>query len=309
MNGTFSLAVHGGCGNVVRGRFSEEEERAYRNALEESLRAGEELLERGKSSIDAVEVAVKVMEDSPLFNAGRGSVFTHRGEHEMDAAIMDGRTQEAGAVAGVKRLRNPISVARSIMEQSTHVMLAGEGAEAFAREQQLEFATDEWLYDQKRWEQYQKALQEGSQFMDHSSDEDKYGTVGAVALDQQGNLAAATSTGGITNKKQGRIGDSPLIGAGTYAKDATCAVSCTGEGEFFIRHVTAHTLSAWMEQGKLELDEASRKTMHSLKELGGHGGLIAVDPSGQIVTPFNTEGMFRGWTKEGEEVRVEMYGE
>lgn len=309
MKQTYALAIHGGCGNVVRGRFNEEQEQAYLKTLHESLRNGQQILEEGESALQAIESAIRILEDSPLFNAGRGSVFTHLGTHEMDASLMDGNRRRAGAVTGVKRLRNPISAARSIMEHSSHVMLAGAGAEAFAEQQGLEFVTPDWLFDQTRWDQYQKALGENRQFMDHASDDQKYGTVGAVALDRHGNLAAGSSTGGITNKKHGRIGDSPIIGAGTYADNATCAISCTGEGEYFIRDVTAHRVSALMEYAGNNLSEAAANAMKSLEQIGGHGGFIGVDQSGNIVMPFNTQGMFRGSVSEDGKLFVKMYEE
>ncbi len=307
MSSTYALAIHGGCGNVARGRFNAEQEQAYLAALRESLQAGEHLLKQGGSSVDAVELAIRIMEDTPLFNAGRGSVFTHDGKQEMDASVMEGETLKAGSVAGVTQLRHPVSAARAVMDHSTHVMLISAGAEAFARQQNLEFVTSEWLFDQTRWEQYQQALAEDRQFMDHASDDQKYGTVGAVALDQNGNLASGSSTGGITNKKHGRVGDSPIIGAGVYADNRNCAVSCTGEGEYFLRDVTAHRVSALMEYGGHNLKSAASAAMASLQNIGGTGGFIAVDRFGNIEMPFNTEGMFRGYVAEHEDVDVRMY--
>ena len=244
--------------------MSPEKEAAYRDTLQQSLDAGYELLEKGAKAIDAVEAAVKVMEDSPLFNAGKGSVFTHKGTHEMDASIMDGRTLEAGAVAGVSGVKNPISLARLVMEKSGHVLLAGEGAMEFARSEKVAMENEEYFYDELRHRQFQEALEKNVTQLDHSPlNEKKFGTVGAVALDKQGNLAAATSTGGMTNKKFGRVGDSPLIGAGNYANNATCAVSCTGSGEFFIRRVVAYDVSCLMEYKGLSLEEACREAVHT----------------------------------------------
>lgn len=309
MSSTYALAIHGGCGNVARGRFNAEQEQAYFAALHESLQAGDQILKKGGSSLDAIEYAIRVMEDAPLFNAGRGSVFTHDGKQEMDASVMEGKTVKAGSVAGVTQLRHPVSAARAVMDHSTHVMLIGAGAEAFARQQNLEFVTSDWLFDQTRWEQYQQALGEDRQFMDHASDDQKYGTVGAVALDRDGNLASGSSTGGITNKKHGRVGDSPIIGAGVYANNHTCAVSCTGEGEYFLRDVTAHRISALMEYGGHNLKNAATAAMTSLQDIGGTGGFIAVDRFGNIEMPFNTAGMFRGAVKEEGELVVKMYEE
>lgn len=307
MKSKYALVVHGGCGNVVRECFSEHQERAHLATLRQSLEAGQRILQQDGSSLDAVESAIRVLEDSPLFNAGRGSVFTHQGTQEMDASIMDGRNRQAGAVTGITKLRNPVSVARAVMEHSTHVLLSGAGAETFAREQGMEFATTDWLFDHMRWQQYRKALSEDRQFMDHASDDQKYGTVGAVALDRHGNLASGSSTGGITNKKHGRVGDSPLIGAGNYADNTTCAVSCTGEGEFFIRDVTAYRVSALMEYANSRIEDASMTVMKSLEDIGGKGGFIAVDHFGRVVMPFNTEGMFRGSVTEDGEMYVRMY--
>jgi beta-aspartyl-peptidase (threonine type) len=266
-------------------------ERDLRAGLQRSLDAGQKILRNGGSSLDAVAAAVRVLEDDPLFNAGRGAVFTSAGTHEMDAAIMDGRTLRAGAIGGVSRIRNPIDLARSVMEKSPHVMLVGQGAEAFARELGLEIMDDEYFSTEQRWQALERVRAAKAEAL---SDADRHGTVGAVALDEAGNLAAATSTGGSTNKRPGRIGDSPIIGAGTYANNQTCAVSATGDGEFFMRAVAAHDVSALMEYRGMKLGEAARIVIAKVGALGGTGGLIAIDREGNIALPFNTIGMYRG---------------
>lgn len=309
MRKSYSIAVHGGCGNIAKGRFTAGEEEAYRERLRESLRAGSRALEQGKSSTEAVARAIEILEDSPLFNAGRGSVFTHQGDHEMDASIMEGRDREAGSISGVSRIRNPIDAAKAVMEFSPHVMLSGRGAESFAELQGLDLEAPSWFDDAQRWEQYRKALREDRQFMDHDAGDRKHGTVGAVAVDRNGHLSAGTSTGGITNKKHGRIGDSPIIGAGTYADDRTCAVSCTGEGEYFLKGVIAHRVSDLMELGARSLEEASTEALQVVSQLGGEGGMIAMDPSGRISMPFSTQGMFRGFAKNDEDPGIEIYRE
>src|SRR5439155_7744793 len=245
---------------------------------------------KGGSSLDAVEAAVRVLEDNPLFNAGKGAVFTHEGTNELDASIMDGRTLKAGAVAGLQHIRNPISLARLVMEKSPHVMLDGEGAEAFAKEMGMPFVAQKYFYTDERWQ----ALQKVKSSPGPVSDKEKHGTVGAAALDKQGNLAAATSTGGMTNKKFGRIGDSPIIGAGTYANNRTCAVSCTGDGEYFIREVVAHDVAALMEYKPMALKEAAQAPIDKVGKLGGTGGLIAIETDGNFAPPFNTAGLYRG---------------
>lgn len=299
-------------------------ESAYKQKLKDALNAGYSVLKSGGSSLDAVEVAVKVLEDSPLFNAGKGSVFTAEGTNEMDASIMEGKTLKAGSVAGVTTIKNPISAARKVMEKSPHVMMTGKGAEKFAAEQKLEIVSPEYFFDSLRYKQWQKIKETEKIQLDHSEDrgdvkpsfdvefnpnpDSKFGTVGAVALDIYGNLAAATSTGGMTNKKFGRIGDSPIIGAGCYANNKTCAVSCTGHGEFFIRNVVAYDVSALMEYKNLMLQQAAETVIDKkLTELGGTGGVIAVDAQGNIAMPFNTPGMYRGVVKENGEVEVSIY--
>jgi beta-aspartyl-peptidase (threonine type) len=292
---TISLAIHGGAGTISKASMTPEKEKAYSGALQLALNAGYQLLEKGTTALDAVEATVKVLEDSPLFNAGKGAVFTHDGKHEMDASIMDGSNLEAGAVGAVAGVRNPISLARLIMEKSEHVFLMGQGAEAFAKLHGVAFEDDAYFYDELRFLQLQEAKKTGITQLDHSPlNEKKYGTVGAVACDANGNLAAATSTGGMTNKKFGRVGDSPIIGAGNYANNATCAVSCTGSGEFFIRGVVAYDVSCLMEYKGLSLEDACNEVVHNrLMKINGDGGLVAVDASGNIALPFNTSGMYR----------------
>ncbi len=287
-----SIAIHGGAGVITRGSMTRAEEEAYRRDLGRALDAGYDVLESGGASLDAVTAAVRILEDSPLFNAGRGAVFSHEGINELDASIMDGRTLEAGAVAGVTHIRNPIDLARLVMERSQHVLLAGDGAEEFALEQGMDLVPQNYFFTDRRWQQLEKA-RSGDRYS--AAEIGYYGTVGAVALDRQGNLAAATSTGGMTNKRWGRVGDSPIIGAGTYADNTSCAVSATGSGEFFIRAVAAHEVSALMKYRGLVLEEAARQVVQGkLKQIGGDGGIIAVDREGNIALEFNTEGMFRG---------------
>lgn len=292
----FSLAIHGGAGTLIKGQMTPEKEANYKNALKNALDAGFEILKKGGSALDAVEQAVIVLEDSPLFNAGRGSVFTSEGTHEMDASIMEGKDRMAGAVSLITGIKNPISLARKVMEKSEHVFLAGKGAMHFAEEMGFKLESPEYFYDEFRYNQWQDIKGTDSFQLDHSVKKDeKFGTVGAVACDKNGNLAAATSTGGMTNKKWGRIGDSPIIGAGNYADNRSCAVSCTGSGEFFIRGVAAYDVASMMRYGGLNLAEAAEKTVNqNLLEINGDGGLIAVDANGNISLPFNTEGMYRG---------------
>jgi beta-aspartyl-peptidase (threonine type) len=271
-------------------------EAEYRSGLENALRAGWEILEKGGSSLDAVEAAVVSLEDFPLFNAGRGAVFTHDGRQEMDASIMDGRNLKAGAVAAVKNIKNPIKLARLVMERTEHILLAGEGASDLAASFGIETAPDEYFFTEHRWLQLQEAIAADRIQLDHAK---PVGTVGAVACDTNGDLAAATSTGGMTNKKFGRVGDTPLIGSGTYA-DETCAVSCTGHGEYFILGVSAFDVAARMRYKGLSLENAAREAVERQTEIGGEGGLIAVDANGTLTLPFNSEGMYRGFIKENE---------
>ena len=291
-----ALALHGGAGTILKKSITPEQEHSYLKAMQDALDIGYKILEKGKSSLDAVEEVVSFLEDCPLFNAGKGSVFTSSGTHELDASIMEGKDLQAGAVSAISGIKNPIKLARLVMEKSGHVFLSGKGAEEFAREMACNFEDASYFYDEFRYKQWQ-ALKNTNQFqLDHSSNvNEKFGTVGAVALDQYGNLAAATSTGGMTNKKFGRIGDSPMIGAGNYANNLTCAVSCTGSGEFFIRGVVAYDVSCLMEYKNLSLAEACHEVIHRrLPKIGGDGGLIAVDSQGSTSLCFNTEGMYRG---------------
>jgi L-asparaginase / beta-aspartyl-peptidase len=288
----YALIIHGGAGTLSPEQITPEIERDLRAGLQRSLNAGQTILRKGGSSLDAVTAAVRVLEDDQLFNAGRGAVFTSAESHEMDAAIMDGQTLRAGAVGAVSRVRNPVNLARAVMEKSPYVMLAGEGAQAFACELGHEMMDDEYFYTEQRWRALERVRVARAEPL---SDADRHGTVGAVALDQGGNLAAATSTGGNTNKRPGRIGDSPIIGAGTYANNKTCAVSATGDGEFFMRAVAAHDVSALVEYGGMTLSEAARTVIEKVGALGGTGGLIAVDRDGNIALPFNTTGMYRGF--------------
>lgn len=307
----FALALHGGAGTLVKGMMTPEKEQQYRHALEHALHIGYRVLEIGGSSIAAVEETVKALEDCPLFNAGRGSVFTNQGTHEMDASIMDGSNLNAGAVSMISGIKNPVSLAKDVMLKSEHVFLAGEGALKFAEELVYNKESADYFYDQFRYDQWQEIKNTDSFQLDHvaSKKDEKFGTVGAVALDQYGNLAAATSTGGMTNKKWGRVGDSPIIGAGTYANNETCAVSCTGSGEFFIRNVTAFQVSALMEHANKNLKEATAEVVQNrLLKLGGDGGLIAIDRNGNISLEFNTEGMYRACkSSEGME-EIGIYG-
>lgn len=292
---TFALAIHGGAGTISRELMNPEREQQYRNALELALKRGHAILKEGGAALDAVEAAVRALEDSPCFNAGKGSVFNADGQHEMDASLMSGSDLRAGAVAGVQNVKNPITLARRVMEKSNHVLISGLGAFEFAHKQKIELEDDLYFFDQFRYDQWKETQGTDTYQLDHSDKEKKFGTVGAVALDAHGHLAAATSTGGMTNKKWQRIGDSPIIGAGTYANDATCAVSCTGHGESFIRAVAAHDVHALMAYKGLSLAEAVRVVVHEkLPPLDGDGGLIAVDRAGNIVLDFNCTGMYRG---------------
>ncbi len=306
----FAIALHGGAGTLVKGMMTGEKEREYRAALEAALQIGSRILEIGGSALLAVEETVKSLEDCPLFNAGRGSVFTNQGTHEMDASIMDGSNLNAGAVSMITGIKNPISLAKDVMLKSEHVFLAGEGAMKFALDLNYKMESPDYFFNQFRYEQWQEIKNTDSFQLDHSASkkDEKFGTVGAVALDQFGNLAAATSTGGMTNKKWGRVGDSPMIGAGTYANNDTCAVSCTGSGEFFIRNVTAFQVSALIEHKGLSLEEATHDVVQKrLLQLGGDGGLIAIDKSGNISLAFNTEGMYRASRDVLGEVSIGIY--
>ena len=299
-----ALAIHGGAGTILKSQMTSALEDEYRHGLETALRVGWEILSKNGSAVDAVESTVCSLEDFPLFNAGHGSVFTHEGKNEMDAAIMDGAILKAGAVAFVRNVRNPIKLARLVMEKTEHVLLAAEGANQFAAEMQVEHAPDEYFFTEHRWLQLQDAMNANRVQLDHAAAK-PVGTVGAVACDVDGNLAAATSTGGMTNKKFGRIGDTALIGAGTYADD-TCAVSCTGHGEYFMLGVTAYDLSARMRYRCCSLGDAGGQTIEHLTSIGGEGGLIAVNSRGEVMMPFNCEGMYRGSVIDGM-TQVDIY--
>jgi beta-aspartyl-peptidase (threonine type) len=304
-----ALAIHGGAGTILRSQMTPALEAEYRGGLEAALRLGWSILSAGGRSLDAVEASVRSLEDFPLFNAGRGSVFTHEGEVELDAAIMDGSTRRAGGVAFVKNIRNPISLARLVMQRTQHALLAGAGANQFAEQMGVETESDEYFFTEHRWLQFQEALSDGRIQLDHTeSTPVAMGTVGAVACDVNGDLAAGTSTGGMTNKKFGRVGDSALIGAGTFANDL-CAVSCTGHGEFFMLALTAYDVAARMRYAGQSLDEAARATIDHLTSIEGEGGLIAVDSYGNITVPFNSEGMYRGYVNADGELNIGIYGD
>jgi len=293
----WALVVHGGAGTIHASTLNAEQQAQYHQSLDEALVAGEHVLESGGSSLDAVTAAIQVLEQSPLFNAGRGAVFTHEGRNELDASIMDGRDLNAGAVAGVTVIKSPIAAARAVMEDSPHVMLSGVGAEEFARERGLEIVEPAYFYTERRWQDLQKAQQneQKPQASLQGSKDWKFGTVGAVALDRDGNLAAGTSTGGMTNKRWGRIGDAPVIGAGTYAANESCAVSATGHGEYFIRRTVARDICARVQFAGASLPDAAAQVIQDiLKPMGGEGGIIALDTQGNMVMEFNSAGMFRG---------------
>ncbi|MFP3555095.1 isoaspartyl peptidase/L-asparaginase [Paraburkholderia sp. SIMBA_049] len=324
------IAIHGGAGTIVRASMASDAEARYHAEMRAVLVAAQRVLADGGSALDAVTQAVRLLEDCPLFNAGHGSVFTSAGTHELDASIMDGRTLEAGAVSCVKRVRNPIVAARHVLEYSEHVMFTAEGAEAFAQAQGLEFVDPSYFHTDARYRQWQLAREQQRAMLDHDGatlaaqeassackealphepidPNKKFGTVGAVAVDLYGHVAAATSTGGITNKQLGRVGDAPLIGAGCYADDATCAVSTTGSGEMFMRMVAAYDVAAQMAYRGVSLEEAATDVvMNRLPRIDGRGGLIAVDAHGNVVLPFNTEGMYRGYARVGETPVTAIY--
>lgn len=316
------VAIHGGAGTLTRAAATAEQQAQYRDALASVLRAAQAMLARGAPALDVVTEAVRLLEECPLFNAGRGSVYTADGLHELDACVMRGTDRAAGAVAGVSRVRNPVLAARAVLDAGGPVLLIGAGAERFARERGCETVAADWFGTPHRLAQLEaaRAAAQGAQFLDHDlardagaaplDERDKFGTVGAVALDADGHLAAATSTGGMTNKRPGRVGDSPLVGAGCYADDATAAVSCTGVGEAFIRALAAHDVAALMDYAGLTLADATRRVvMDKLPPLGGRGGLIAVDAQGRVALPFNTEGMYRGWARVGEAPVCAIYAD
>lgn len=313
----FAIVIHGGAGTILKKNMTDEKEDAYRKILEKAIRTGYEILKNGGTSLDAVTKTINIMEDSPLFNAGKGAVFTNAGTNELDASIMDGKTLNAGASAGTTTVRNPIDLARAVMDNSPHVMLSGKGAEVFAEAQGLEIVDPEYFYTVNRFNALQRAKEreqieldhdDKSAFYDAEIKDFKFGTVGCAALDKDGNLAAGTSTGGMTNKRWGRIGDAPIIGAGTYANNATCAVSSTGWGEYFIRAMVAHDISALMAYKGLTLKEAAREVIHDkVGGLGGDGGIVAVDKNGNMVFEFNTEGMYRASMDDQGELTIEIY--
>ncbi|MGZ5242299.1 MAG: isoaspartyl peptidase/L-asparaginase family protein [Bacteroidia bacterium] len=303
----FSIAIHGGAGTILRSHLTPEMEKDYLDGLHAALKKGYEMLSNGSAALDVAEATLKVLEDNPLFNAGKGSVFNHSGEHEMDASIMCGKTLRAGAVSCVKFVRNPVALARAVMEQSPHVFLCGSGAEEFALEQKLPFESKEYFYTEQRYQQWIDIRDTEKVQLDHTENT-KFGTAGVVVYDQYGDLSAATSTGGMTNKRYNRIGDTPIIGAGTYANNNTCAISCTGHGEFFIRAVVAYDVSCLMEYGGLSLQQACEKVvLDKLNKLGGEGGLIGVDKAGNVALVFNSMGMYRGWQTEGEAPQAGIY--
>jgi L-asparaginase / beta-aspartyl-peptidase len=302
------LVIHGGAGTITPASMTPDKELLYHQKLKEALDSGYVILQNGGKSMDCVVAVISILEDSPLFNAGKGSVFSASGKNEMDASVMDGKTLMAGAVAGVTTIKNPIKAAEAVMNRSEHVLLFGEGAEIFAKSQHLEIVDPAYFFDSTRYNQWKKVNTREQSFLSENNPDQKFGTVGCVALDADGNISAGTSTGGMTNKKFGRVGDSPIIGAGTYADNNTCAISCTGHGEYFIRLAIAHEISALMEHGKLTLGEAAEKViMGKLTALGGTGGVIGITRTGEIVMTFNTEGMYRGYKREGEDAKTFIY--
>lgn len=312
----YAIAVHGGAGAIPRTIMTSEKELLYRRGLEDAVNAGDAVLASGGSALDAVEAAVRSLEDDPVYNAGRGAVFTNKGTIELDSSIMDGKNLMAGAVTGIKNIKNPVSLARAVMERSEHVFLSGLGAMEFAEKMNLEFAPDEYFFIQERYDQLLVAKEYDRVVLDHGiagniiqiPPSSKKGTVGAVALDVHGNIAAATSTGGMTNKKFGRVGDSPVIGAGTYANNNTCAISCTGHGEFFLRSVVAYDISCLMEYKGLSLRDACDFVVHKkLVNIGGEGGLVAIDANGNIEMPFNSEGMYRAMKRSNGQKYIGIY--
>ncbi|ANH84056.1 beta-aspartyl-peptidase [Niabella ginsenosidivorans] len=318
-NKKYVLVVHGGAGTILKKNMTAEKEKAYTEALTQALQAGYNVIKNGGASLDAVEAAIHVLEDNPLFNAGKGAVFTHDGRNELDASIMDGKTLKAGAVAGVTTIRNPITAARAVMDRSEHVMMVGKGAEIFAKEAGLTIVDPKYFWTKERWKGLQEAIKEDSvkAVLDHNSKttsklgtinrDYKFGTVGCVALDNAGNLAAGTSTGGMTNKKYGRVGDSPIIGAGTYCDNRTAGISCTGWGEFFIRNVVAKTICDLIAYKGYSIEQASKEVLDNVGAMGGDGGLIILDKNGNMAMPFNTEGMYRGAVTADGKIEVQIY--
>ncbi|HEX8748748.1 MAG TPA: isoaspartyl peptidase/L-asparaginase [Pyrinomonadaceae bacterium] len=308
--GSFGFVIHGGAGTITKQNMTAELEASYQSKLREALLAGYQILKEGKPGLDAIEAALRLLEDSPLFNAGKGAVLTSVGTVELDASIMDGSSLKAGAVASLKHIKNPISLARLVMEKSPHVMMVSQGAEEFAKQLGIEMMPNEYFLTERRQKELQKKQEDEKKKQNHFSGEaEKYGTVGAVALDTAGNLSAGTSTGGTSNKRFGRVGDSPIIGAGTYANNRTCAISCTGDGEYFIRSCVAHDISAMVEYRGVSLKEAAQTVLGKAERLGGKGGLIAIDRNGQIAMPFNTAGMYRGSVGPDGKPFVAIYGD
>lgn len=313
------IVVHGGAGTILKSTMKPEVEKQYRDTMTYALMIGYGILRNHGTSLDAVEATIKILEDCPLFNAGKGAVFTHEGTNELDASIMDGRTLKAGAVAAVKHIRNPIALARMVMDRSKHVMLTGDGAEAFAKEQGVELVPQGYFFTQRRWNDLMKAREAdrrqdsldrlNKRVVPADTSGGKHGTVGCVAIDEQGNIAAGTSTGGITDKRFGRVGDSPIIGAGTYADNITCGVSATGDGEYFIRVGVARTISSLMEYKNLSVQQASDDVIEKVGKIGGTGGVIALDKDGHFGISFNTEGMYRAYIDENGKPVVKIYKE
>ncbi len=307
----YAIAIHGGAGTILKENITEEKEKAIRAVLDQALETGRTILEEGGTSMDAVEQTIMILENSLYFNAAKGAVFNYEGKNEMDASFMEGKTQNAGAIGGVSTIKNPIRLARAVLEKSNHVLLTGKGAETFAAEVGIEMVDPAYFYTEDRWKSLQRAKDKEAKsgFIFDQGEDFKYGTVGCAALDRQGNLAAGTSTGGMTNKRYNRIGDSPIIGAGTYANNATCAVSSTGHGEYFMRYVVAYDIHARMAYGKESFQEAANMViMKTLKDKGGTGGIIGVDKYGNVAMPFNTPGMYRGYAKPNEK-KVFIYAE
>ena len=312
----FAIIIHGGAGTILKKNMTPEKEAAYKAKLEEAIRVGYEVLKNGGTSLDAVTKTINVMEDSPLFNAGKGAVFTNAETNELDASIMDGKTLNAGASAGTTTVRNPIDLARAVMDNSEHVMLSGQGAETFAEEQGLAIVEPSYFFTENRFQSLQRIKDREKTELDHDAKtafydptikDSKFGTVGCAALDKNGNLAAGTSTGGMTNKRYGRIGDAPIIGSGTYANNETCAVSSTGWGEYFIIAQVAHDISALMDYKGLSLKEAAKIVLDKVEDLGGDGGIVAVDKNGNMVAEFNTAGMYRATLNDKGELEIGIY--
>ena len=312
----FGIVIHGGAGTILKENMSDSLEQAYQQKLEEAIKTGHEILANGGTALEAVQRTINVMEDSPLFNSAKGAVFTNEGKNELDASIMDGKTLNAGAVAGVTNVKNPINLAYEVMTNSEHVLLSGKGAEQFAKEQGLEIVDPEYFYTENRFKAMERARNRDKEktnktaFYDPFIKDEKFGTVGCAALDKNGNLAAGTSTGGMSNKKYNRIGDAPIIGAGTYANNKTLAISSTGWGEYFIRGVVAYDISAMMEYKGVSLKEATEEVIQRKQpELGGNGGVIAIDNKGNVSMEFNTAGMYRASMNSQGDMKIGIYGE